>query len=174
MTIEIDILSGVAAWPMVRPLLESVWPAGAETTPQRTGPETAHPTLRVLVESSGELVSHVGVTIRIVSWNGRKCQVGGLGSLVTRADSRRQGFGAIALRAAVQTLRDHEAIDCGLLFCDEPQAGFFLARGWQRYDGEIIAEQRGGKAPYRDLMPLQIDLRRKIRGGTLDLCGLPW
>ncbi|MFC0239908.1 GNAT family N-acetyltransferase [Rhodopseudomonas telluris] len=174
MSIEIDILSGVAAWPMVKPLLESVWPAGRETAPQRTGPETAHPTLRVLVESDGELVSHVGITIRIVSWNGRKCQIGGIGGLVTRADNRRQGYGSIALRAAERTLRDHEAIDCGLLFCDDQQAPFFQARGWQRYDGEITAEQRGGKAPYRDLTPLQIDLRRKIRGGTLDLCGLPW
>ncbi|WP_420134535.1 GNAT family N-acetyltransferase [Rhodopseudomonas sp.] len=174
MSIEIDILSGVGGWPMVRPLLESEWPAGSATTPQQTGPEIAHPTLRVLVESDGELVSHVGLTIRIISWNGRKCQVGGLGSLVTRADSRRQGFGAIALRAAVQTLRDHEAIDCGLSFCNDQQADFLLARGWQRYDGEVLAEQRGGKAPIRDLIPLQLDLRRKIRGGTLDLCGLPW
>ncbi len=172
MSIEIDILSGDAAWPTVRPLFEAVWPPDGAA--QRATAERHHPTLRVLIESSGELVCQVGITIRIITWNGRKCQVGGLGELATRPDRRRQGFGSLALTAAVQTLRDHEAIDCGLAFCDAQQAGFFDARGWQRYDGAIVADQGGGKAPYRELTPLQLDLRRKVRGGTLDLCGSPW
>lgn len=174
MSIEIDILSGEAAWPMVRPLLETVWPSDAEPARRRGDLAQPHPTLRVLVESSGELVCQVGITIRIVTWNGRKCQIGGLSDLATRPDSRRRGYGSLALTAAMQTLRDHEAIDCGLLFCEEPQAGFFEARGWQRYDGVIVAEQQGGKSPVGDLLPLRLDLRRKIRGGTLDLCGPMW
>ncbi|MCG6206264.1 GNAT family N-acetyltransferase [Rhodopseudomonas sp. HC1] len=174
MSIEIDILSGDAAWPMARPLLETVWPPGAKAPHRRGTSDDEHPTLRVLIESSGELVCHVGITIRIVTWNGRKCQVGGIGGLATRPDGRRRGYGSLALTAAVQTLRDHEAIDCGLAFCDETQAAFFEARGWQRYDGAIVAEQSGSKAPYDELVPMQLDLRRKVRGGTLDLCGSPW
>jgi predicted acetyltransferase len=174
MSIEIEILSGDASWPIAKPLLDEVWPPQIKATLPWGDIDMAHATLRVLIDSPEGLVCHVGLHFRTVTWNGRKCEAGGLSGLATRPDSRRRGYASTALGAAVQTLRHHEAIDFGLLFCEPQLFDFYQSRGWLRFDGEVLAEQGGVTAPYQALTPFVFDLRRKIRGGVLDLCGLPW
>ena len=64
----------------------------------------------VLIEAAeGGLACHVGIFFRTVTWNGRNVHIGGIGGVATRADYRRRGYASIALNAAVQTMRDHDA-----------------------------------------------------------------
>jgi aminoglycoside 2'-N-acetyltransferase I len=135
----------------------------------------AHPDLRVLIEQpEGGLICHVGICFRTVIWNGRKFHIGGVGGIATRADSRGQGYASIALNAAVQTMRDHEAVQFALLFCEPHNFAFYSSRGWHPFAGEIYAEQPNGRIRFEALNPFVFDFSRGPRQGTIDLCGLPW
>lgn len=176
MSIEIDILTGDASRAQAQPLLDSVWP------PDSLGHEAwghlafADPELRVLLEAEGELVCHVGILWRVATWNGRNVRIGGIGSVATRQDSRRHGYASVALNAAMRTLKDERATDFALLFCAPELAGFYQARGWRAFAGEILADQPGGRAvlDLDSLRPHVFDIRRAPREGTIDICGLPW
>jgi aminoglycoside 2'-N-acetyltransferase I len=123
MSIEIDILNGDASWPMAKPLFDAVWPPEVVAKLPWAGIMFAHAELRVLVQAEYEdVVCHVGIYRREVTWNGRKFRAGGIGGVLTREDSRGKGYATIALNAAMQTLKDEGATDFGLLFC-EPHNG---------------------------------------------------
>jgi predicted acetyltransferase len=175
MSIEIDVLNGAASWPAAEPLLRAVWPPEVVKTLPWGHIQWANPDLRVLVETPSDgLVCHVGIYFRTVIWNGRKFQAGGIGGVSTREDARRHGYASIALNAAVQTMRDHEAIEFALLFCEPHNFAFYEARGWHRFSGEVYAEQPGGRVRFEAMTPYVFDFRRGPREGTIDLCGLPW
>jgi aminoglycoside 2'-N-acetyltransferase I len=175
MSIEIDVLNGDASWPTAEPLLTAVWPPDVmEKLPWRDV-KWAHADLRVLIEApEGGLACHVGIHFRHVSWNGRKFQIGGIGGVATRKDCRGRGYASIALNAAVQTLRHHEAVQFGLLFCEPHNFSFYEARGWHPFKGEIWAEQPEGRIRFEAMAPFVFDFTRKPRDGAIDLCGLPW
>ncbi len=175
MSIEIDVLNGDASWPAAEPLLRAVWPPEVVKTLPWGHIQWADADLRVLVETPSDgLVCHVGIYFRTVIWNGRKFQAGGIGGVSTREDARRHGYASIALNAAVQTMRDHEAIEFALLFCEPHNFAFYEARGWHRFTGEVYAEQPGGRVLFEAMAPYVFDFRRGPREGTIDLCGLPW
>jgi aminoglycoside 2'-N-acetyltransferase I len=175
MSIEIDILNGDASWPLAEPLFKAVWPRHVVEKQPWGNVAWANADLRVLIEApSGGLACHVGIYFRTVSWNGRKLNIGGIGGVSTREDCRRQGYASIALNAAVQTLRDHEAIQFALLFCEPHNFAFYQSRGWHPFAGEIHAEQPGGKVRFVAMAPFVFDFTRAPRDGTIDLCGLPW
>ncbi len=175
MSIEIDILNGEASWPQAEPLLRAVWPPETAATRPGGKVEWARPDLRVLIEApSGGVGCHAGIYFRTVIWDGRKYQIGGIGEVVTREDCRRMGYASIALNAAVQTLRDHEAVRFALLFCEPHNVAFYQSRGWHAFSGEILAEQRGQKARFEVMAPFVFDFTRAPRQGAIDLCGLPW
>jgi aminoglycoside 2'-N-acetyltransferase I len=175
MSIEIDILNGDASWPLAEPLFKAVWPRHVVEKQPWGDVKWANADLRVLIEApSGGLACHVGIYFRTVSWNGRKLNIGGIGGVSTREDCRRQGLASIALNAAVQTLRDHEAIQFALLFCEPHNFAFYQSRGWHPFAGEIHAEQPGGKVRFVAMAPFVFDFTRAPRDGTIDLCGLPW
>jgi aminoglycoside 2'-N-acetyltransferase I len=175
MSIEIDVLNGDASWPTAEPLLTAVWPPDViEKLPWRDV-KWAHADLRVLIEApEGGLACHVGIHFRHVSWNGRKFQIGGIGGVATRKDCRGRGYASIALNAAVQTMRHHEAVQFGLLFCEPHNFAFYEARGWHPFKGEIWAEQPEGRIRFEAMAPFVFDFTRKPRDGAIDLCGLPW
>lgn len=175
MSIEIDIISGEAGWPAAQPLLAAVWPP-AEAQARPWGHLAfAHADLRVLIETPEHGVAcHVGIYRRTGTWNGRKVLIGGIGGVATRESCRGRGYATLALNAAVRTLQDEGAIDFGMLFCEPHLAGFYEARGWQSFDGEVYAEQPGGRTRLTVLMPYVVRIRRLLRAGTIDLCGLPW
>src|SRR5258705_5119510 len=121
MSIEIDVLNGDASWPRVEPLMNAVWPRYVVEKLSWGHIEWAHADLRVLIgapeeSSNGGLACHVGIYFRTVTWNGRKVNIGGIGGVATREDCRGRGYASVALGAAVQTMRDHDALRFALLF----------------------------------------------------------
>src|ERR1700720_806082 len=175
MGIEIDILNGDASWSIAEPLFKAVWPRHVVEKQPWGHIEWADADLRVLIEApSGGLACHVGIYFRDVTWNGRKFQAGGIGGVSTRADCRRRGYASIAVGAAVQTMRDHEATEFALLFCEPHNYAFYQSRGWHPFAGEIYAEQPEGRIRFEAMAPFVFDFSRAPRQGTIDLCGLPW
>ena len=115
----------------------------------------AHADLRVLIDApAGGLACHVGIYFRHATWDGRKVQIGGIGGVSTRADCRRQGFASLALDAAIQTMRHHEAVQFALLFCEPHNFAFYQSRGWHPFTGEVYAEQPEGEFASRRWRPL--------------------
>ena len=185
MSIEIDILNGDASWPKVQPLIDAVYPPHVVEKLPWGHIKWAHADLRVLIEApddsseggpspQGDLACHVGITFRTVIWNGRKVQIGGIGGVATREDCRRRGYAGLALGAAIQTLRDHEAVRFAMLFCEPHNFAFYQSRGWHPFTGEIYAEQPQGRIRFEAMTPFVFDISRAPREGTVDLCGLPW
>ena len=175
MSIEIDILNGDESWPTAEPLFDEVWPEHVLDKLPWGQIQWANADLRVLIEApSGGLACHIGLYFRTVSWNGRKYHVGGIGGVMTKPEYRRQGYASIALDAAIQTLRDHEAVQFALLFCEPHNFAFYQSRGWHPFAGEIYAEQPEGRVRFEAMAPFVFDLKRAPRQGVIDLCGLPW
>jgi aminoglycoside 2'-N-acetyltransferase I len=176
MSIEIEVVSGDEGWPRAEELLDAVWPPAEMARLSWGHVKWAHPDLRVLIETDGgALVCHIGIFFRTVTWNGQKVHIGGIGGVATHADHRRRGYASVALSAAVQTMRDHDAAQFALLFCEPHNFEFYQARGWQRFDGTVYAEQPEGRTRFEVMAPFVLDLKRRAPTlGTLDLCGLPW
>ena len=180
MGIEIDILSGDESWPLAKPLFDAVWPPDVLEKLPGGHIKWANADLRVLIETPNEapergLACHVGIYFRTVIWGGRKFHIGGIGGVSTRADCRRRGYASIALNAAVQTMRDNEAAQFALLFCEPHHFAFYQSRGWHRFTGDVFAEQPDGKIRFEAMTPHVFDLKRRApQQGTIDLCGLPW
>jgi aminoglycoside 2'-N-acetyltransferase I len=183
MSIEIDVLNGDASWPRVEPLMDAVWPDHVMADLSWRDVKWAHADLRVLIDAPEEeskgtvkpgLACHVGIYFRTAIWNGSKVHIGGIGAVATREDCRGRGYAGIALGAAVQTLRQHEAVRFALLFCEPHNVAFYQARGWHPFSGEVYAEQPAGRIRFDAMAPFVFDISRAPRDGTIDLCGLPW
>jgi GNAT superfamily N-acetyltransferase len=183
MSIDIEILSGDAAWPTAAPLYQAVWPPEVVAALAWGNIVFAHADLRVLVgdETHDQIldqipgpVCHVGIYWRQATWNGRAVRIGGIGGVMTHEAFRRRGLASVALNAAIQTLKDERATDFALLFCEPHHTAFYRARGWKPFTGEIFAEQPGGRIRFEVLMPLVFYLKRAPHEGVIDLCGLPW
>lgn len=175
MSIEVDILNGDASWKQVEPLHEAVF--GRQIVEKLSWGHIvwAHADLRVLIDApEGGLGCHVGIYFRTIDWNGHKIHVGGIGGVMTRADCRGRGYASLALEAAIQTMRANEAARFVMLFCEEHNFGFYQARGWEAFEGEVYCEQPNGRIRFDLMSPFVFDIRRAPRQGTIDLCGLPW
>lgn len=175
MSIEIDILNGDASWPIAEPLLQAVWAPQFVAGKPWAHVKWADADLRVLLETPEDgLVCHVGIYFRTITWNGQKVHVGGIGGVSTREEQRGRGYATIAIDAALHTMRANEAVRFGLLFCEPHNFGFYEARKWQRFKGEVYCEQPGGRIRFDYMAPYVYDIVRAPTLGTIDLCGLPW
>jgi aminoglycoside 2'-N-acetyltransferase I len=175
MSIEIDILNGDAAWTEVEPLYRAIWPPEVVARLPWGAYVFAHADLRVVLRDKvDDVVCHVGIYRREAKWNGRKVIIGGIGGVLTREDKRRRGYATVALDAAIRTLKDEGSADIALLFCEPRHAPFYIARGWVPFEGDIFCEQATGRIQFTAILPHVFELRRKLRRGTIDLCGLPW
>jgi predicted acetyltransferase len=180
MSIEIDIATGAASWPYAKSLFETVWPPEFVKTQPWGHLQFAHADLRVFIETEGDVVCHAGIYRRTGTWNGRKVNIGGIGGVATHPDHRRRGYATLALNAATRTLQDEGAIDFGMLFCEPHNSAFYEKLGWQTFNGDLYAEQSGTRARFDQFVPRDVfipyvfKIRRLLREGTLDLCGLPW
>ena len=175
MSIEIDVLNGDASRKTAEPLLNAVWPPHIIEKLPWGHIEWAHADLRVLIEAPpGGLACHVGIYFRHATWDGRKVQIGGIGGVSTRADCRRQGLASLAINAAIQTMRHHEAVQFALLFCEPHNFAFYQSRGWHPFTGEVYVEQNAQRIRFEAMAPFVFDFTRKPRQGVIDLCGLPW
>src|SRR3569832_946230 len=172
MSIEIEIVSGDEAWPRAEELLDTVWPPAELAKRSKDDVKWANPDLRVLIETDdGTLACHAGIFFRTVTWNGQKVHVGGIGGVATRAEHRRRGYASIALEAAVQTMRHHDAAQFAVLFCEPHNFEFYQSRGWHPFTGTIYAEQPDGQIRFEAMAPFVFDLKRRAPTlGTLDMC----
>ena len=174
MSVEIDIATGDSSWRYVEPLLSAVWPPEVVKTLPWGHLEFARADLRVMIDLDGNTVCHVGIYRRGGTWNGRKVTIGGIGSVATREDCRGRGYATLAINAAIHTLTEERATDFGMLFCEPPMAPFYEKLGWQSFNGNVYADQPGGRAPFTLMLPYVFKIKRLLREGTMDLCGLPW
>ena len=176
MSIEIEILNGDASWPLAKPLFDAIWPPHVVATLPWADIAFAHAEFRVLVQNEAEdVLCHVGLYRRDVTWNGHKIRVGGIGGVLTREDARRHGYASIALNAALQTLKDEGSTPFAMLFCEPHNAPFYVGRGWKPFDGDIYADQPQGRIRFEAIAPYVYDIKgRAPQRGTIDLCGLPW
>ena len=176
MSIEIDVLNGDASWPLAEPLFDAVWPPEVVETLPWADVVFAHADLRVLVQTEADdVVCHVGIYRREVTWNGRKIRAGGIGGVATREDRRRQ------------RLRQHRA-QCRDPDLEGRRRDRFRAvvlRAAQRavLHGPRLEAVRGrdlcrtaARAAFASPLsrPMSSNIRRAPRQGTIDLCGLPW
>ncbi len=127
-----------------------------------------------MIDLDGDVVCHVGITRRSGTWNGRKVLIGGIGGVATREDCRGRGYATLAINAAIQTLTEERAADFGMLFCDPHNSAFYEKLGWQTFNGPVHAEQHGERAQFNLMLPYVFKIKRLLREGTIDLCGLPW
>jgi GNAT superfamily N-acetyltransferase len=176
MGIEIEVRNGDESWSLAEPIFEAVWPPEVLQRLSWGHVQWAHADLRALIEApDGRPACHVGIYFRTATWNGRKVHIGGIGGVATHPDYRRQGYASVALNAATQTMRDHDAAQFALLFCEPHNFEFYRSRGWQPFTGEIYAEQPGGRIRFEVMSPFVFDLKRRAPlKGAIDLCGLPW
>lgn len=174
MSIEIDIATGDSSWPAAKPLLSAVWPPEVVKALPWGHIVFAHADLRVMIEADGDVVCHVGIYRRTGTWNGRKVVIGGIGGVATREDCRGRGYATLAINAAIHTLTEERATDFGMLFCEPHNATLYEKLGWQTFDGTVYAEQPGGRTPFTAMAPYVFKIKRLLREGTIDLCGLPW
>jgi aminoglycoside 2'-N-acetyltransferase I len=175
MSIEIDVLNGDASWNRVEPLHDAVFGRPIIEKLPWGHIEWAHADLRVLIDApEGGLACHVGIYFRTIDWNGHQIHVGGIGGVMTREDCRGRGYASLALGAAIQTLRANDAVRFVLLVCEPHNFGFYSARGWHPFTGEVYCEQKSGRIRFDLMAPFVFDIRRAPRDGVLDLRGLPW
>ena len=175
MSIEIDVVNGDAGWADAEALFDAVWPPHVLEKLPWGDVTFADADLRVLLrDEEGEVVCHVGLYRRDVTWNGRKMHAGGIGGVATRADARRRGYATLALSAAIQTMKDERSLDFALLFCEPHNAPFYVARGFKPFDGEVYVEQPEGRMRFVAIAPYVHELRRLPLKGVIDLNGLPW
>jgi len=173
---KIELVSGEAGWPLVKPLEALVYTPEFLKTWAGRDVTWAHADKRALVRTdAGKLVSHAGAYVRQGAWDGLPVMLGGIGGVVTDPEHRRQGYARAALKCALTWLHDEPAVPFAVLFCEPHNIAFYAHQGWQRFEGTVIVRQPGGAAPFTlfHAMTLAIRQRAALRG-TLDLRGEPW
>jgi aminoglycoside 2'-N-acetyltransferase I len=177
MSVEIEIVNGDQSGPLVEELFARASSEGEDEGDQAWRHVAwASPDLRVLIDAPDNgLACHTGIFFRTITWNGQKVHIGGIGQVATRTDLRRRGYASIAMDAAMQTMRDHDAAQFALLFCEPHNFEFYRSRSWQPFTGTVYVEQPAGRVRFEAMAPFVRDLKRHApTQGTLDLCGLPW
>ena len=125
------------------------------------------------MERAGELVCHVGVYARQAKWGDDTVRIGGIGGVITRQDSRKQGYASAAMGVAVAELRDKEGADFALLVCEPHNFGFYRRLGWRQFIGDLFAEQPEGRVRFDVMTPFVFDMRLSPQSGANDLQP-PW
>ncbi len=136
----------------------------------------ASPQWSILLWDQGELVSHVGLTVREISHNGEPNRIGGVGGVMTAPSHQGRGLASQGLRAAADYLQSDLAIDYALLFCLPELVPFYGRFGWQPFRGDLFIEQPDqNKLKFTAQGAMLLDLQGEAPlDGELDLQGLPW
>ncbi|WP_427884735.1 GNAT family N-acetyltransferase [Kribbella sp. GL6] len=118
----------------IQALQDEAWPS-----PPTDGPvhdPALQPLSMVLVED-GVVLAALDILRKQIEHAGNTFQAGGLSTVVTRADRRRQGHGHRLVSAARTTMID-EHLDLGLFTCDAPLLPFYESAGWQHLPGTTL------------------------------------
>jgi aminoglycoside 2'-N-acetyltransferase I len=95
----------------------------------------------VLVLEDGELVGHAAVVERRLLHQGRPIRTGYVEALGVRADRRRRGYAAAAMRAVEEVIDATEEL--GALSDGTGIEGFYQRRGWLTWAGPTFVESPG-------------------------------
>jgi aminoglycoside 2'-N-acetyltransferase I len=175
-SMRIDISPGNSSWEAAEKLLDIVWPDEVVATLAWRDVKWAHADQRIMVREDNpphELVCHVGLFTRIALWNDREVTIGGIGGVATHPHKRKGGFATAAMQTAVRCFA-REGKDFAVLFCEPHNYAFYRNLGWHQFEGQLFAEQPQGRILFEAMTTFVYDLKLAPRGGTIDLCGLPW
>jgi GNAT superfamily N-acetyltransferase len=121
--------------------------SGGESDPAQTSsfgldwqPKTHH----VLVLKDGTPVAHAGFVLNTITIEDRRLQVAGIGGVLTRADSRGQGFGRISIQAVEDLVRRKQLAQFGMLFCREKMRAWYERLEWSQVPSPVWIDQPAG------------------------------
>ena len=133
------------------------------------------PEWQVFVFVGDEPVSALGIHRRTATVNGQPVYLGGIGSVDTPAEHRRQGYSTAALRQAAAFMRDTIGADFGLLVTGKNLIPFYGRLGWQAVRGPTWCDHpRRGRVILPHVVMVLPLTGRAWPDGDIDLCGLPW
>ena len=101
--------------------------------------------VHALVYEDGALVGHASVVQRRLLHGGRALRAGYVEGVGVRADRRGRGHGAAAMAALERVIRS--GYDLGALGSTDMALGFYAARGWRAWEGELGALTPDGVVP---------------------------
>lgn len=136
----------------------------------------ASPQWSILLWDQGELVTHVGLTVREIRHNGEPKRIGGVGGVMTAPSHQGRGWASQGLRVAAGSLQSELAVAYALLFCLPELVPFYGRFGWQPFQGKIFIEQPNQhKINFSAQGAMLLNLQAQAPlDGELDLQGLPW
>jgi len=136
----------------------------------------APPDYSVLVFTpAGELVSHIGIVVRMGTLDGAAVKIGGVGSVKTHPRAQGRGYASAGLRRAATALHDDHQVAFSLLVCQEHLLPFYHRLGWIPFSGRLVVEQPSGSTVFTINRPMGLSGRRAApQDGMIDLKGLPW
>jgi GNAT superfamily N-acetyltransferase len=119
-------------------------PAGAVANGLHEPPATPgvvhDPALRpvsLLLVSDGTVLAALDILSKELSHGGGRYAAGGLSTVVTHPNKRRQGHGRQLVTAARDAIRDGGA-DLGIFTCDRSLQGFYESAGWRALPGAVL------------------------------------
>ncbi|MBZ0185288.1 MAG: GNAT family N-acetyltransferase [Candidatus Obscuribacterales bacterium] len=125
-------------------------------------------------DSDQNAVSHAGGVIRSGLANNRNVKIGGIGSVMTHADSRKQGLAARAIERLFEFFKDEE-VDFALLVCEPILIPYYQNLDWQPFDGDLLVTQRGESCKFTFNRPMVLPVcSAACDKGVIDLIGPPW
>jgi GNAT superfamily N-acetyltransferase len=136
----------------------------------------APPEYSILVFTlEGELVSHVGIVVRMGTLDGAAVKIGGVGSVKTHPRAQGRGYASAGLRRAATALHDDHRVAFSVLVCREHLLPFYNHLGWLPFAGRLLVAQPTGPTVFTINCPMVLaGLGAAPQDGTLDLKGLPW
>jgi GNAT superfamily N-acetyltransferase len=136
----------------------------------------APPDYSVLVFTpEGELVSHVGIVVRMGTLDGAAVKIGGVGSVKTHPRAQGRGYASAGLRRAATALHDDHRVAFSVLVCQEHLLSFYTRLGWLTFSGCLLVEQPTGPTVFTINCPMVFAGQSALpQDGLIDLRGLPW
>jgi aminoglycoside 2'-N-acetyltransferase I len=104
--------------------------------------------MHAIVWEGSELIGHGAVVQRRLLHQGRALRCGYVEAVGVRRDHQRRGHGARVMAELERVIR--AAYDLGALSATDEAVDFYLARGWQRWEGETYALTPSGEVRTAD------------------------
>jgi hypothetical protein len=136
----------------------------------------APPDYSVLVFTpEGELMSHVGIVVRMGTLDRAAVKIGGVGSVKTHPWVQGRGYASAGLRRAATALHDDHRVAFSLLVCQDHLLPFYTRLGWLPFAGCLLVEQPTGPTVFTISRPMVLaGWSAAPQDGIIDLKGLPW
>lgn len=153
-----------------------IFDGGQEPTPVHW----THPNYFMLLRAGEDWTTAAAIVERTVLVGGVEVPVGGVTTVMTKPQYRRQGFAAQIMHEAVRFIRDDLAVPFGLLLCEPALEGYYAKLSWVSADaGPALYIQPGLDAPrelkaYTVVMYYPCSPDAVWPGGKVDMNGTPW